>query len=120
MLRDGQLARDVEVHLGADRAELLLHEDEVPDLEVAVLVRDRPALAAVLGPAVVVDLRAGAARPGHAHVPVVVGQPAALDPVLGHAHLVVPELGRLVVVGVDGHPEPVLGEAEPAVGLRRW
>ena len=113
-----QVADDVEVHLGPDRAELVLHEDQVPDLEVAVLVRLRPALAAVLGAAVVVDLRARAAGAGHAHVPVVVGQAAALDPVLGHADHVVPELGRLVVVVQDRDPEPALGEAEPAVGLR--
>src|SRR5690606_32326729 len=74
----GQVALDVEVDLAADLAQLRLHEDEVPDLQVAVLVDDRAALVAVLGPAVVVDLRAGAAGAGHAHVPVVVGQPAAL------------------------------------------
>ena len=113
----GQLARDVEVHLGPDGAELLLHEHEVPDLEITVLVHDGAALAAVLGPAVVVDLRARAAGTRHAHVPVVVGQAAALDPVLGDADLVVPDPGRLVVVGVDGDPQPALGEAEPAVGL---
>src|SRR5262249_18405994 len=67
-----QRALDVEVVLGPDRAERVLHEDEVPDLQVAVLVRFGPALAAVLGAAVVVDLRAGPARAGHAHVPVVV------------------------------------------------
>ena len=44
----GQRAGDVEVVLGADRRELLLHEHEVPELEVAVLVDGRAALAAVL------------------------------------------------------------------------
>ena len=117
MLRDGSSPAVSKSDLGPDRAELVLHEDEVPDLQVAVLVGDRPALAAVFGPAVVVDLRAGPAGARHAHVPVVVGQPAALDPVLGHAHVVVPELRGLVIVGVDGHPEAALREAEPAVGL---
>ena len=58
----GQRADDVEVVLGAHRRELLLHEHEVPELEVAVLVDGRAALGAVLGPAVEVDLAAGAAR----------------------------------------------------------
>ena len=118
MLRDGRSPSDVEVHLGPDRAELVLHEDQVPDLEVAVLVGFGPALAAVLGTAVVVDLRARAARARHAHVPVVVGQAAALDPALGHADDVVPELGGLVVVVQHGDPQPALREAEPAVRLR--
>ena len=52
--------------------ELLLHEHEVPELQVAVLVDGRAALAAVLGTAVEVDLAARATGAGHAHVPVVV------------------------------------------------
>ena len=79
-------------------AALVLHEHEVPDLEVAVLVGDRAALDAVLGAAVVVDLRARPARAGHAHRPVVVGHPAALDPLGGHPGDLLPELARLVVV----------------------
>ena len=113
-----QRALGVEVHLAADRAELVLHEHEVPDLEVAVLVSLRAALAAVLGAPVVVDLRARAAGARHAHVPVVVGQAAALDPVRRHADRVVPDRVRLVVAGVDGRPEPAFRETESAVGLR--
>ena len=79
----GQGLPDVEVLLGPHRRQLVLHEDEVPDLEVAVLVDDGPALAPVLGAAVVVDLRARAARAGHAHRPVVVLRPAALDALVG-------------------------------------
>src|SRR5580704_2061994 len=108
-----QVTDHIEVHLGPDGAELVLHEDEVPDLEVPVLVGLGAALAAVLGTTVVVDLRARAARPWHAHVPVVVGQAAALDPALRHADHVVPELGRLVVLVQHGDPQPALGEAEP-------
>jgi hypothetical protein len=43
---------------------IVLHEHEVPDLEVAVLVDRRAALPAVLRTAVVVDLAARAARTG--------------------------------------------------------
>ena len=69
LLRQG--ADDVEVLLGPHRAELVLHEDEVPDLEVAVLELGRHrdpvgglelAVGTVLGAAVVEDLRARAAR----------------------------------------------------------
>ncbi len=52
----GQRLPDVEVLLGADFGQLVLHEHQVPDLEVAVLVDDRSALLAILRTAIVVDL----------------------------------------------------------------
>ena len=112
-----QQALDVEVVLGPDLAQLVLHEDQVPDLEETVLVGGRAAVAAVFGAAVVVDLRARAAGARHAHVPVVVGQAAGLDPVLRQADLVPPDRERLVVTVQDGGPQLALGEPEPAVGL---
>ena len=51
--------------LGAQLAADVLHEDQVPDLQVAVLVGDRAAVAAVFGAPVEVDLRARV-RPGRA------------------------------------------------------
>ena len=113
-----QRLADVEVHLGPHGGELVLHEDEVPDLEVPVLVGLRAALAAVLRPAVVVDLRARATRTGHAHRPVVVLGAAALDAVEGQAHGAVPDVEGLVVVLVDRGPELLLGEAVATVGDR--
>ena len=112
-----QRAGDVEVGLAAHRAELVLHEDQVPDLQVAVLVRFRAALLAVVQAPVVVDLRARAARARDTHAPVVVGQAATLDPVLGDLDHIPPDRVRLLVVVQHGGPEPVLGEAEPAVML---
>ena len=112
-----QQALDVEVVLGPDLAQLILHEDQVPDLEEAVLVGGRAAVAAVFGAAIVVDLRARAARPGHAHVPVVVGQAAVLDPLGRQSDLVPPDRVRLVVPVQDGGPQLALREAEPAVRL---
>ena len=47
-----QRADDLELLLAADVGDLLLHEDEVPDLEEAVLVDDRAAVGPVLGTAV--------------------------------------------------------------------
>ena len=46
----GQRSDDVEVGLAPDRAELELGEDEVPDLQEAVLVDRRPALGPYCGP----------------------------------------------------------------------
>ncbi|SPB30827.1 hypothetical protein MAJHIDBO_01146 [Propionibacterium freudenreichii subsp. shermanii] len=76
---------DVEILLGAHGAELLGLEDQVPDLQEAILVGLRAALGAVLGATVDVDLGTGATRAGNAHVPVVVLQSTALDVLGRHA-----------------------------------
>src|SRR5450432_3771605 len=60
-----QLAKDREALLGAARAALELHEDEIPDFEVPLLVRDRTTTHTERGPAVVVDLAARTARARH-------------------------------------------------------
>ena len=75
-----QRTQDLEVILAGSLAALVLHEHEVPDLDVAVLVGLRAALDTELRSAVVVDLRGRAARSRNAHRPVVVGHAAALDP----------------------------------------
>ena len=90
-----------------------LHEDEVPDLDEALV-------AAVLGTAVVPvglalvdeDLRVGAAGAGVAHGPEVVLVAHALDALGPHADLVDPDLLGLVVAVVHGDPEAVAVEAE--------
>ena len=66
------------------------------------------------GPVVVEDLRAGAAGAGRAHHPEIVHGGDADDPLVRQAGDLLPELGRLVVVVVDGDQEPVLGQAELA------
>ncbi|SIJ70439.1 Uncharacterised protein [Mycobacteroides abscessus subsp. abscessus] len=114
----GQLAGDVEVDLGADLGEFELHEDEVPDLDVAILIGDRSALGAVGGTAVVVDLGAVAAGSGLTGVPEVVLVAAQLDPLTRDRGLLEPEVDGLEVVLVDGGPEQVGVEAEAAF-LRR-
>ena len=90
-----------------------LHEDEVPDLDEALV-------AAVLGSAVVAvalplveeDLRVGPAGPGVAHGPEVVLVAHALDPLGPQADRVDPDLLGLVVALVHRDPEPVAVEAE--------
>src|SRR5690606_29313657 len=104
--------------LRADLTAQLLHEDQVPDLQVAVLVHHGTALPAVVRTAVVVDLRARAARAGHTHVPVVVRGGAVLDPVLRDAGDLAPQRRCLGIVLVDRHPQPALVEPVATVGLR--
>ena len=122
----GQRARDVEVLLGPDRTELVLHEDQVPDLEVAVLElrghlgahRLPVGLGTVLRPTVVEDLRAGATRARDAHRPVVLLAAQLDDPVLRQAGHLGPQRERLVVTVQDRGPQPALLQAPAAVRLR--
>ncbi len=101
----GEVAEDLEVVLADALAALVLHEDEVPDLHVALVVDGGAALDAELGAAVVVDLGTGATGSGDTHRPVVVLHTEALDALLRHADDVVPDALGLVVVLVDGDPE---------------
>ncbi len=100
-----QLSEDLEVVLADALAALVLHEDEVPDLHIPLVVDGGAALDAELGAAVVVDLGAGAAGTGDAHGPVVVLHAEALDALLRHPDDLVPDALGLVVVLVDGDPE---------------
>jgi hypothetical protein len=93
-----------------------LHEDVVPDLDVAVAVLVwRPRRTARHLRAVVVeDLRARTTRPGVAHHPEVVGHVApalvvadAHDALGRQADVLDPDVVGLVVLGVDGGPELV-------------
>src|SRR5919109_1088334 len=111
---------DVLLRQGRDRAvggELVLPEDEVPELEVALAAVARAALGAPAADAfaaVVEKLGVGAARPGPADRPEVVGAPEADDPLGRHADLL-PEAHRglvlaeaeLRVARENGDPEAV-------------
>lgn len=114
-----QVAQDLEVVLADALAALVLHEDEVPDLHVPLVVDGGAALDAELGAAVVVDLGTGAARAGNAHGPVVVLHAEALDALLGHADDLVPDALGLVVVLVDGDPELLRLQAVTTLVLGR-
>ena len=63
---------DVKVVFLPDDGELLLHEDQVPDLQEAIFIDDRAAIWAILGTAVEPDLAARPTGAWNAHVPVVV------------------------------------------------
>ena len=103
-----------EVHV-VDR---VLHEDEVPDLDVPVVVGGRAAVDAVRGTAVEEDLRARPGRSRQSGAPVVRVLVEALDALLGQPGDPPPQVERLVVVLVDGDPEVLRVEPESAVGLR--
>ncbi|MPN51003.1 hypothetical protein SDC9_198644 [bioreactor metagenome] len=110
---------------------VVLHEDVVPDLDVAIAVflrAPRGAAPDVLA-VVVEDLGAGAAGAGVAHHPEVVGGVAgalvvadADHPLGRHAHFLGPDVVGLVVLGVHRHPQLLggqledLGEQFPGVG----
>ncbi len=102
-----------QVHPLAAGQRLVLHEDEVPDLDETVAVgvgRARRAARNMVA-MVVEDLRARAARAGVAHRPEIVAGGDADDAMLGQARDAPPEIERGVVVVIDGDGQPVLGEA---------
>ena len=105
---------------------VVLHEDDVPDLDpaVAILVgragRAAGNALAAIGIVVVEDLGAGAAGAGVAHAPEIVARVfralvvADADDAVGrHADAVVPQRVGLVVGVVDGDQQAVLVDAEP-------
>ena len=90
---------------------MFCHEHEIPELHEALFVHHGAAVRAVLRPLVIEDLRRGATRPRHTHLPEVV-LPPPLYPVRADTDGVEPDLGRLVVGVVHGEPHPVGVEAE--------
>lgn len=114
----GQVAEDLEVRLGGALAALVLHEHEVPDLDVALVVDGGAALDSELGTPVVVDLRAGSAGARDAHGPVVLFHPEALDALGGNADDLAPDALGLVVLLVDGDPQALGVQAVAALVLR--
>jgi hypothetical protein len=95
-----------------------LAEHQVPDLHIAVAVTAHAAgrlAAAILGAAVEVDLRAGAARAG-AVLPEVVFLAQTDHVVGGNTHLLGPDVVSLIVLFVDGDVQLILRDSHPLVG----
>ena len=113
-----QRAENLEVVFAGAVTALVLHEDQVPDLDIAVLVGLWAALDAVLRAAVVVNLRTRAARTWNTHRPVVVGHAAALDALGWQSGYLLPQPDGLVVVVEHGGPQPLGIESVPARGNR--
>ena len=117
-----QAGAGVDVALGQVRERpvlvaVVLHEHEVPELDVALLaaVRRTPLLA-VLRPPVVVQLGAWPAGAGRAHAPEVVLLPHALDALPGNSDGVGPDPDGLVVVVEHGDPDTLRIELEDRRG----
>src|SRR5690606_39005746 len=93
---------------------VVLHEHEIPDLDVAVAVLVRRAWRAArnLRAVVVKDFRARAARAGVAHRPKVVLLPEPREAVRVDADLVEPDARGFLVVVIDRAPEPLGRQAE--------
>ncbi len=88
---------------------LVLHEDQIPDLQIFVVLVDAVGDLLVQIPPIVVDLRAGAAGAHIAHGPPIVLLAKAQHPLRGRAG-VDPQLHGLVIVLVDREPEPLHGQ----------
>jgi len=93
---------------------VVLHEDEVPELEEPVTVRvvQRTPFGTEARASVDVNLGTRPARTGFTHLPEVVLVAESLDAAHRHAHLLVPDRLRLVVAFVNGDPQLVAVEAE--------
>src|SRR5262249_36023594 len=92
---------------------VVLHEDEIPDLEVARAVaagRARRFPAAVFGSSVVVDLGVRSIRADRTGRPPVVFEPG--DPLGRNARDLLPQVERFVVVRVDARPEPLRSKSD--------
>ena len=114
----------LEAHAGVDalarqlgddlvRRLLVLHEDEVPDLDeaIAVLVGAARRAARDVLAMIVENLRAGPARAVVAHRPEIVLGRDADDPAFGQAGDLLPQIERLVVGVIDRRRQPVGAEA---------
>ena len=93
---------------------LVLHEDEVPDLGEAVAIGLCAARRAAgdAGAVIVENLRARAARAGIAHRPEIIRGRDADDAIVRKSGDLRPQARGILVLGIDGDPQPVLGEAE--------
>ena len=119
MLLRGQRREDRAGPVG-HRLLVVLHEDEVPVLQEALVLAARQVLGrAVLDAAIDVELRAGAARARRAGLPEVLGARAFDDPLARHAdlepavdRLLVGAEPELVVAFEDRHPDVGRLEAE--------
>ena len=98
----------------AVRGALVLHEDQIPDLDVAVavLVRRARRAAGHLRSMVVEDLAARSAGTGVAHRPEVRFRTQAREAQRADADVVEPDVGGLVVVVVDRAPQALRIQAE--------
>ena len=107
---DGRLGQRVQRALGVT---VELHEDQVPDLDVAIAIFVRAARRATgdIFAVVIEDLGGRATRAGVAHLPEVV-LVETREAVLIDADLVEPDVTGFVIADVHGDPQLLLRQAE--------
>ena len=93
---------------------LELHEDKVPDLDepVAIFIRRTWRTTRNVITVVIENLGTGTAGPGIAHRPEIIRSGDANDPVVGEPGNLLPMIGRLVILVIDGDKQLVLVQAE--------
>ena len=88
---------------------VVLHEDQVPELKKALAFHGGVLLRWVhVFPEVVMNLRTGATGALSPHFPEIVLFAEPQNPRRIHPHLVLPDIKGLVVIPVNGYPEPLL------------
>ena len=113
-----QITQNLEVVLTDALATLVLHEHEVPNLNVTVVVSRRAAFLTVGGATVVEDLRVGACRAGLTGGPVVFLHAHTLNTLGGETNGLSPNLERLFVTLVNGDPQTLGIQAKTTLILR--
>src|SRR5215510_7363263 len=91
----------------AIRSTAVLHKDQIPQLEKAISLATQDILRSCPEgrPLVNMNFRTRSTGASIAHGPEIVFFPQAHDTLSRHAHLLVPDVKRLVIVAVDGDPE---------------
>ncbi len=104
--------RQVDTLVG--RQLLVLHEDEIPDLDeaIAVGIRTSRRTARNMVAVIVKDLRARSARAGIAHGPEIVAAGNAQNLLLRQTGNLLPEIEGFVVVDIDGRQQLLGRDAE--------
>src|SRR5262245_46095244 len=93
-----------------------LHEHQVPDLDITSAFAGKRAIRvtpfAGFGAEVIVDLRAGSARAGIAHLPEIVFLVEPDDSIASDSDIFRPDAGGFVVFAKDGYPKPLFRQLE--------
>ena len=84
-----------------------LHENQIPDFDVAitVLIRTARRTSCHIRPVIIEDFRAGAAGPGIAHRPEIVFFTQTREALRIDFHLIQPNVSRFIIILIDSDPE---------------
>ena len=98
----------------AGRVFVVLHEDQVPDLNkpVPILIGAARRTARDTGSVVIKDLATGAAWAGVAHAPEIVGRADPDDALIRQAGDLAPQRRRVFIIGIDGDQQLIRVDPE--------